>query len=110
MSPDGHLRLFGLFDNWTPKAGYGTLYYQGWNLFDQFHVSPGMLDREGYVINLRPGDPIASSVIAQVVAALQQENPHTCPAQCVLRDDLSLFINIHYSLTVHDQRYRILLR
>jgi endonuclease/exonuclease/phosphatase family metal-dependent hydrolase len=47
-SPDGHLRLYGLFDNWTPKAGYGTLYYQGWNLFDQFHVSPGMLDREGW--------------------------------------------------------------
>jgi endonuclease/exonuclease/phosphatase family metal-dependent hydrolase len=47
-SPDGHLRLFSLFGAWTPRSGYGTLYYQGWNLFDQFHVSPGMLDAEGW--------------------------------------------------------------
>ena len=45
-SPDGHLRLLGLFDNWRPNAGYGTLYYLvAGTCSTQFHVSPGMLGR-----------------------------------------------------------------
>ena len=45
---NGHLVLYNIFGNWTHNSGFGTLYYKGWNLFDQFHVSPGMLDREGW--------------------------------------------------------------
>jgi endonuclease/exonuclease/phosphatase family metal-dependent hydrolase len=39
--------LFNLFAGKDPKR-FGTLYYRGWDIFDQIVVSPGMLDDTGW--------------------------------------------------------------
>lgn len=44
------LRLLNLFGSWTPGSP-GSLYYQGWNQFDQILVSPGMLDNSGWSVD-----------------------------------------------------------
>lgn len=48
VASTGSLRLFNLFGTWTPAAGTGSIFYQGWHQFDQILVSPGMLDAEGW--------------------------------------------------------------
>jgi hypothetical protein len=39
--------LFNLFADKDPNQ-FGTLYYQGWRIYDQIVVSPGMLDDQGW--------------------------------------------------------------
>jgi endonuclease/exonuclease/phosphatase family metal-dependent hydrolase len=60
------LRFVNLFGAWQPNSGAGSLYYQGWNQFDQILVSPGLFDTQGWsvdpssirVVNslIKPGD------------------------------------------------------
>src|SRR5262245_20016315 len=40
--------LYNLMGDKNPSGGFGTHYHQGWFIFDQVVVSPGMLDEAGW--------------------------------------------------------------
>jgi endonuclease/exonuclease/phosphatase family metal-dependent hydrolase len=58
--------LYNIMGDKDATKGFGTHYYQGWHLFDQIVVSPGLLDSVGWAVNpasaktintlTRPGD------------------------------------------------------
>lgn len=60
---DGSLTLFNPMAGWTQQAGFGTIFYQGWHLFDQVLFTPGMLDAKGWSFesgSLRIGSHLAN--------------------------------------------------
>lgn len=58
--------LYNIMGDKDAGKGFGTHYYQGWHLFDQIVVSPGLLDQAGWSVDpasaktintlTRPGD------------------------------------------------------
>ncbi len=42
------LNLLNLFAGKNPAAGFGTMFYKQWYIFDQIVVTPGMLDQVGW--------------------------------------------------------------
>lgn len=45
---DGQPNMFNPFAKMQGEKDTGTLYYRGWNLYDQIVVSPGLLDDKGW--------------------------------------------------------------
>ncbi len=52
-----HLHLYNLMANKDVNQ-FGTLYYRGWDLFDQIVVSPGMLDNRGWSCDAASAIPL----------------------------------------------------
>src|SRR5205823_22455 len=61
-SASGQLQLLNLFGDKDAAAGFGTLYYNRWYIFDQILVSPGMLDNAGWAC-----DPASTRTVNNLV-------------------------------------------
>jgi len=65
-NPTGDPLLLNLMAGKDPEAGFGTLYYHKWVIFDQIFISPGLLEGNGWTCDVssvqtvntlfRPGD------------------------------------------------------